>query len=449
MRANRGRSRAAARRLTGAVVAVLLLFGMLATAPASADTKSELKAARARLAELEREIDGAGARLDALQQEMDDQRARLGSLQQDLNALAVKLDEAQNAYDATVGQVVETQGRIEDAQDRLAELQSRLDQRARSAYEDGPASSLGFILGSTSLTDLSDRLEFANELSRSDSALAADVQNRANDLAIQKAHLQDVQSQQAQALENLNDQKEALDAKFTEAQGIYEDIARNADEVDGLIGDLAAKRNEVDGLVANLQKKLKAEELAAAREAARRAREAQRKAEAARRDQDPGGGGGGGDAGGGGSAEGSPFSVCPVDNPRAYGDSFGAPRYAGGYHPHAGNDIMAPQGTIVRAPFSGNVEQDPNGLGGNAIIEYGSEGWIYGAHLSAYGATGSVSAGDVIGYVGNTGDAQGGPYHLHFEWHPDVIPADPYRSSYGYTVIGSAIDPYPYLNQVC
>ncbi len=74
---------------------------------------------------------------------------------------------------------------------------------------------------------------------------------------------------------------------------------------------------------------------------------------------------------------------------------------------------------------------------------------MYGAHLTGYAATGSVSAGDVIGYVGNTGDAMGGPYHLHFEWHPDVIPADPYRSSYGYTVIGDAIDPYPYLNQVC
>jgi murein DD-endopeptidase MepM/ murein hydrolase activator NlpD len=145
-----------------------------------------------------------------------------------------------------------------------------------------------------------------------------------------------------------------------------------------------------------------------------------------------------------------PLYVCPVDQPHAYGDSFGAPRSAGGYHPHAGNDILAPEGTIVRAPFDGTVELDPNGLGGNAIIEHGADGWIYGAHLSRYGATGAVHTGDIIGYVGNTGDAQGGPYHLHFEWHPNVIPANPYRSIYGYTVIdGSAIDPYPYLNEVC
>jgi murein DD-endopeptidase MepM/ murein hydrolase activator NlpD len=138
-----------------------------------------------------------------------------------------------------------------------------------------------------------------------------------------------------------------------------------------------------------------------------------------------------------------------VDQPRAYGDSFGAPRYAGGYHPHAGNDILAPQGTPIRATFDGVAAADPTGLGGNSVIVTGAEGWTYNAHMVSYGTLGSVSAGTIIGYVGNTGDAAGGPTHDHFEWHPNVMPPNPYRSVYGYTVIGSAIDPYPYLNQVC
>jgi murein DD-endopeptidase MepM/ murein hydrolase activator NlpD len=57
--------------------------------------------------------------------------------------------------------------------------------------------------------------------------------------------------------------------------------------------------------------------------------------------------------------------------------------------------------------------------------------------------------GTIIGYVGDSGDARGGPYHDHFEWHPNAMPPSLYTSSYGYTVIGSAIDPYPYLNEVC
>ena len=74
---------------------------------------------------------------------------------------------------------------------------------------------------------------------------------------------------------------------------------------------------------------------------------------------------------------------------------------------------------------------------------------MYNAHLSRMGQLGSVSTGTVVGYVGNSGDAQGGPTHDHFEFHPNVIPANPWRSPYGYTVIGDAIDPYPYLNSVC
>jgi murein DD-endopeptidase MepM/ murein hydrolase activator NlpD len=137
-----------------------------------------------------------------------------------------------------------------------------------------------------------------------------------------------------------------------------------------------------------------------------------------------------------------------VGQPHAYGDSFGAPRFAGGYHPHAGND-MAPRGTPIYAPFPGYASSDPNGLGGNAVIVQGSQGYVYNAHLDRYGTLGNVSAGTVIGYVGDSGDAAGGPTHDHFEWHPNVIPANPYRSVYGYTVIGTAIDPYPYLNLVC
>jgi len=110
---------------------------------------------------------------------------------------------------------------------------------------------------------------------------------------------------------------------------------------------------------------------------------------------------------------------------------------------------LAPEGTPIRAPFAGSAVNATNGLGGNAVIVYGSEGYVYNAHLVSFGTLGSVSAGTIIGYVGNTGDAQGGPTHDHFEWHPKVMPANPYRSVYGYTVIGSAIDPYPYLNMVC
>jgi murein DD-endopeptidase MepM/ murein hydrolase activator NlpD len=128
------------------------------------------------------------------------------------------------------------------------------------------------------------------------------------------------------------------------------------------------------------------------------------------------------------------LQVCPVDMPHAYSDDFGAPRWAGGFHHHQGNDIFAPEGTPIRAPFDGTAVRAENTLGGLAVKVLGDGGYVYNAHLSAYGELGKVSVGTIIGYVGNTGDAVHSAPHNHFEWHPNG---------------GDAVDPYPYLNAVC
>jgi len=129
-----------------------------------------------------------------------------------------------------------------------------------------------------------------------------------------------------------------------------------------------------------------------------------------------------------------PFAACPVDGPHAVADDWHAPRHGGGYHRHQGNDILAPYGTPVVAPFSGVAEEHDNKLGGIAVVVYGQFGYVYNAHLSEVGTLGPVHTGDVIGYVGDSGDAKGGPPHDHFEWHPND---------------GKAVDPHDYLMQVC
>jgi murein DD-endopeptidase MepM/ murein hydrolase activator NlpD len=146
----------------------------------------------------------------------------------------------------------------------------------------------------------------------------------------------------------------------------------------------------------------------------------------------------------------NPLKVCPVDPPRAFGDGFGAPRYVGGFHLHGGDDILSDYGTPIRAPFDGTARPTYNTLGGNSEYVYGAQGYVYNAHLDHYSkkSTGPVKAGDIIGYVGDTGDATGTP-HDHFEWHPNTILGNWPASSYGYSVIGSAVNPYPMLLDVC
>ena len=114
--------------------------------------------------------------------------------------------------------------------------------------------------------------------------------------------------------------------------------------------------------------------------------------------------------------------VFPVYGAAGFGDSFGAPRADTVWH--HGADIFAPLGAPVLAVANGTVYSvGRNELGGNRFWlrdDAGNE--FYYAHLSAFSPSAvngaRVRAGDVIGFVGNTGDADGTPYHLHFEIHP-------------------------------
>ncbi len=133
--------------------------------------------------------------------------------------------------------------------------------------------------------------------------------------------------------------------------------------------------------------------------------------------------------------------VFPVYGQAGFTDSFNAPRATTGWH--HGEDIFAPLGAPVLAVANGIVYS----VGWNKVG--GLRFWLqdlagnefYYAHLSAFSPLAingaQVRAGDVIGFVGNTGDAEHTPYHLHFEIHPVSLL---YR---GYD--GSAVPPHQYL----
>lgn len=116
--------------------------------------------------------------------------------------------------------------------------------------------------------------------------------------------------------------------------------------------------------------------------------------------------------------------VFPVYGPSSFVDTFQADRahVSGGWH--HGDDVFAPLGAPVLACASGTVfSVGWNAVGGNRLwLRDGQGNLFYYAHLSAFTPLAingnKVNAGDVLGFVGNTGDAQGTPPHLHFEIHP-------------------------------
>lgn len=123
---------------------------------------------------------------------------------------------------------------------------------------------------------------------------------------------------------------------------------------------------------------------------------------------------------------------CPIPGATFFND-WAFPRSGGRWH--AGNDLFASRGTPVYAPVSGALSQTSGSISGLAVRLTDNTGgyWFFG-HLDSFGAKGQVKAGDVIGYVGDSGNARGSRPHAHVEYKH---------------VNGSSINPYPVLRAVC
>ena len=142
--------------------------------------------------------------------------------------------------------------------------------------------------------------------------------------------------------------------------------------------------------------------------------------------------------------------VFPVLGPVQYTDDFGAPRPGG---PHQGNDIMAPKQSLALAAEAGKIKfWTSSASAGCMLYLHGASGTTYyyihlnndltkrddnrgkcvagTAYAKGLKNGAQVNTGQVVGYVGDSGDADGGHSHLHFEVHP---------GGHG------AVDPFPFL----
>lgn len=136
--------------------------------------------------------------------------------------------------------------------------------------------------------------------------------------------------------------------------------------------------------------------------------------------------------------------IVPVAGVRAEDlrDTYGAPRSGG--RTHEGLDILAPRGTPVLAAAAGTVVQlDSNAVAGRAVYQRGADGrtiYFYG-HLDRFRAGLKpghlLRQGDTLGYVGDSGNAPKGVYHLHFSVYTVTDPNRWWR--------GRQINPYTLL----
>ena len=130
------------------------------------------------------------------------------------------------------------------------------------------------------------------------------------------------------------------------------------------------------------------------------------------------------------------FGRFPVQGEASYVHDWWFPRFGPSWRLHQGTDIFAPTGTPVRAPAAGTLTLTMNGLGGlSAYVTEADGTYHYLAHLAGYApdvqSGQPVRLGQIVGFVGNSGNARATPPHLHYEIHPRG---------------GAAVDPKPYLD---
>jgi murein DD-endopeptidase MepM/ murein hydrolase activator NlpD len=123
--------------------------------------------------------------------------------------------------------------------------------------------------------------------------------------------------------------------------------------------------------------------------------------------------------------------VCPVKGPVRIGQGWGAPR-DGGRRRHQGVDLLAPAGTPLVAVANGHITRLSNidrGRGGISLWLRDRRGTAYyyaHNHHNLVHRGQRVRAGQLVARVGTTGNAKGGPPHLHFQIHPgDGRPVSP------------------------
>lgn len=305
---------------------------------------------------------------------------RYNQLRGEANEATERYEVANSALIRTQEEIAATERALVEARRRISGLQEQLDERARAAYQLGSTSNWEVLLEAQDLSEFSDRLVYLDRIAQDDADLATRVAVISEELRRLETNLSRLEEEQAVAVEKAEREKEIIYSKLGEAQDLVEQYKFDL-------------------------KQEQAAALAAAGASAATPGQIQ-------------------------TVAGAGIQACPAPG-SSFSDSFGAPRSGG--RSHAGVDMLGGYGWPLYAAFSGTVSYSTSTLGGNqAYVRNGSTYAFYAHMQEAVGSARSVSAGELIGLMGDSGNAAGTP-HVHWEYHPN----------------GSLVNPTPFVSAVC
>ncbi len=346
------------------------------------------------IAELNKQIDEFKAQISELSGQKDAIMEVKEKLDRLVAATQQKIDTAEQLTAKLDEQIADTEGRIEQKETEIKATFDKFLERMVISYEQGDVSYLSILVNSADLGDFLSRMNMVNSILEYDRNLKIQYQNEKASLEADKKILEDDRAYQNNLIAELNKDKEENELLIKEQETYLATIQKNLEDAQQQYYEAKAQEDELDQQLQALLAEI------AARQQAQ-----QQQQQTPSYDFIPSSGFG-----------------WPLPGYTYISSGFGW-RILWGYQDyHRGIDIPAPGGTPIHASKSGVVVSATfHGSYGNyVLLDNGyndagySEATLY-AHMSMLGcAEGQVvNQGDIIGYVGTTGNSSGN--HLHFE----------------------------------
>lgn len=381
------------------VLAFALLFAPQFTVPASAKTLSQLQREQTDLKKKQTEV---AARLKTLKADKANKQAYKDALDSQVSTVQSQIDVTNQQIAALDADITQKQSQIAGKQANIQTNYELLKERLHALYLTGEASNLEIILNAKSVIDLADKTEAIKAITTHDTDLINTLKADMESIKTQKAEIESNRAAVASAKVTLDTKQNELTGLVNETQAVIADIAANESSAKSESAKLAAQRKAADAAIDQWYKDYYAEQA---------------------KNHNNGGGSGGYTSTGN--------FAWPVPGVNRISSGYGS--RSGGFH--KGIDISAAgvYGKPIVAADSGRVIQ---GGWGNYGTGYGGYGNVVaidhgGGYSTLYGHCSSVvvsagtivKKGQVIAYVGSTGDSTGP--HLHFEIRVNGVAKNP------------------------
>ncbi|RSL30785.1 peptidase M23 [Salibacterium salarium] len=374
------------------------------TAEANEELRQKLNDLQEKRESTEAESEETKEEIEALEDDIQEVNEEIKRLDEKMTETSEKINEKNEEIAETEKRIDDLDSRIKELEERIAERDELLKDRVKAMYQNGGSVDyLEVLMGAKSFGDFLDRVSALNTIADQDKEILEE-------------HISD-QEELEDAKEEVENERESLEDSLTDLENLKEEQeAQRADKRD-ILGDLEEEESVLEEALFSLQdeKELIEKQEEAAEQELEAYEERQRERRQQQQAQQESAGNGSAPSDNGGSL----MKPATGSYTSEYGQRWG--------RMHHGIDIgsggrsnvpivAAEGGTVVQANYM-------NGYGNTVMISHRIDGQqvttLY-AHMSSTSVSSgeSVSRGEQIGIMGNTGASQGA--HLHFEVHEGV-----------------------------